>query len=87
MARITDIAAEGSSFEIDLEKLVGQRIVRVCGYLSRDLGDPLFKLTRIHFEGGEALWVEGEHDCPYLTGEVGNHKPDVLEALYDEKEG
>lgn len=84
--RITNITADGTAFnEISLEKLVGHKITQVRGYVAAIQGDPYFKLTRIDFANGEWLDVEGEHDMPYLLGDVGNHNETILAALYDEE--
>ncbi len=52
---------------IDLSKLVGKKITGVLGHLTDEFGQPNFQLDRIVFEDGTHLYVEGEHDFPYVT--------------------
>lgn len=53
---------------IDLGKLLGQPIVRIEGYVSREFDYPVFKLSSIVLGDGSVLEVEGEHDLPYVPG-------------------
>lgn len=52
---------------IDLAKLVGKEIANISGYITTEFGDPTFQLSRIIFTDGTFLWVEGEHDLPYVV--------------------
>ena len=58
-------------YETALSEVIGAKVVEVAGYVSLDLGrdTPVFKITRILFEDGTAMDVEGEHDMPYLPDE------------------
>lgn len=58
---------ECRSYELSLEKITKVRIKDIHGYVSYGFGDPTFKLTRIIFEDGSELDVEGEHDMPYVV--------------------
>lgn len=49
-----------------LSSVIGKKVADVQGYMTREFGDPTFKLTRILFEDGSAVDVEGEHDMPYI---------------------
>ena len=58
-----------ADYELDLSVLCGKKIVGVYGYGSSEYGegeDRVFKITRIELEGGKELFVEGEHDMPYI---------------------
>jgi hypothetical protein len=70
----------------DLEKVFGKKVKRVEGSVSGEFGrDTLvFQLHSIVFEDDEKIFVEGEHDCPYIPGD--NHE-ETLKALYDEENG
>ncbi len=52
--------------ELSLRELAGREIADVYGYVSSELGGEDFKLTRVEFTDGESVFVEGEHDFPYL---------------------
>jgi hypothetical protein len=47
--------------------LIGKPIKDIRGYISEELGGATWKLTKIEFEDGTFLGVEGEHDFPYLV--------------------
>ena len=76
-----------SAYELGLTRLVGKTVKEIRGYVSNPFVDePLFKLTKIEFEDGSFLGVEGEHDVPYVV-EYGTPQPnmdeDSLQAIYD----
>lgn len=54
-------------YEIDLERITDSPIVRIVGYVSREFGDPTFKMTRVITADGQSFHAEGEHDIAYLT--------------------
>ena len=58
------------------------------GYLSTELGEPTFKITRIFLCDGTYLGAEGEHDLPYLvmysTQPQPNYDDATLRRLIDE---
>lgn len=87
-----DILIEGSTYESSLTRLIGKTIKDIRGYISDPYGGGAsFKLTKIEFEDGTFLGVEGEHDYPYLVrygDEQPNYDEETLERLYhDEEEG
>ena len=55
--------------------------------LSSEFGDVGLKLKRIVFTDGSKLWVEGEHDHPYVTDGTEPILPseEILSALSDEE--
>lgn len=57
-------------YEVDLEVITGSPVVRIVGYVTKEFGDPTFKLTRVITQAGETYDVEGEHDLPYLCGDL-----------------
>lgn len=54
------------SIDQKLSELIGKRIVEIEGYPSNEFGDPVFKIVQVVFDDGSKLWVEGEHDMPYI---------------------
>ena len=42
------------------------KVVDVYGYLTNEFGDIAFKVSRIVLDNGKTLYVEGEHDLPYI---------------------
>jgi hypothetical protein len=59
-----------SDFEwLDLEKITGKKVSRIDGHVSSEFGRDVlvFELFRIHFEDGSSIFVEGEHDTPYIA--------------------
>lgn len=85
MITLNDIKVEGSTYRLSLTKLMGKQIKDIHGYLSSELGDPVFKMINVVFEDGTKLGAEGEHDFPYLVGEQPNHNEETLERLYAEE--
>ena len=63
-------------YETALSEVIGAKVVEVAGYVSLSFGrdTPVFKITRLLFEDGTAMDVEGEHDMPYLPDEGGIFK-------------
>ena len=59
---------------ISLVKVVGKKITDITGYITKEFGEPTFQLFAIEFEDGTDLWVEGEHDMPYVY-EYGSKTP------------
>jgi hypothetical protein len=81
--KIEDLKADNDQFgELSLEKIVGSRIKQVRGYVSRELGDPTFKLHSIDFANGLTLEIEGEHDFPYVCGEAGGFNDENLAEIW-----
>lgn len=78
--------ADGSSYELSLEKLTGQKIKDVLGYVSMEFGEPSFQLTKIVLENGTQFWCEGEHDHPYITDGTGDKLDEyLLQSIHDEE--
>ena len=75
---------------ISLSKLFGKPL-DVVGYISKEFGEPTFKMTQIQFADGTLLWCEGEHDMAYLTNGYGEKAAKfdrkVLESLYQQENG
>lgn len=67
MKEYKDVQVEGSTYLISLKKVLSKSIVDIHGYLSCEFDAPTFKLSRVIFEDGTELGVEGEHDFPYLV--------------------
>jgi len=77
-----------NTHELGLSLVVGKAIREVRGYVSKPFGpEPRFKLTRIEFEDGSFVSVEGEHDYPYITSYGQTTQPGIddetLERLYE----
>lgn len=88
MITYDDVLVEGSTYELSLLKLVGKQVKDVQGYISREFGHPVFKLTRIVFEDDTYVYAEGEHDCAYVTDLPSASQPNLdketLQRFYDE---
>lgn len=70
-----------------LSKFVGKKVVDVIGYCSDPFGGvPLFKITQIIFEDGSKVFVEGEHDVPYLPSDnkLKNMDEETLQRFIEE---
>lgn len=85
MVKLADVRV--GVFEISLSKLAGKVIKDVHGYITRQRGEFVFKVTDIVFEDGTELNVEGEYDFPYLgtpysDRPIPNLDDEVLEDLY-----
>ncbi len=39
----------------------------IYGRITNEFGVPTFQITRIQLSDGKTLFVEGEHDCPYIA--------------------
>lgn len=58
-------------YELSLNELAkGDAVSDIYGYISSELGDRVFKITRIQLASGCILDVEGEHDFPYVCDDV-----------------
>lgn len=73
----------GETHNISLSRLAGKPVKDVYGHISCEFGEPVFKISTIQFEDG-GIWVDGEHDLPYLA-EVPGVSVDTLQRLYDEE--
>jgi hypothetical protein len=66
---------------LDLGKIMGSSVVKVVGYTSSELGDPVFKISYIEFADGAKEYVEGAHDFPYVAP---SSKYDLISELHQE---
>lgn len=83
MRKIEDIRPEGEAYHISLSKLFNNQVKDILGYISTEFGDPTFVLSKVIFEDGN-IWVEGEHDLPYLGlgDDVKGYTEEILEEAY-----
>jgi hypothetical protein len=72
------MVAELRGYEHGLTAVARRKVAEVAGYVSNEFGDPVFQLTRVIFDDGTSMDVEGEHDCPYICGD-----PDFQAHVYD----
>lgn len=77
------LQVQGSKFQISLSKLTGVTIADITGHISRDFGEPVFKLSCVKFSDGSEVWVEGEHDLPYIADELPNTPKSELNEVRD----
>lgn len=58
----------GTKIDHDLERFTGKKVLRVEGYPSTEFAEDnhVFKIVRIVFVDGTAVFPEGEHDMPYI---------------------
>lgn len=93
MKKLADVKVDPNEKygSIDLEKLVGRKILRIEGHPSSEFGTDtmVFQIHSIVFEDGKKVFVEGEHDCPYIPSDDAelNLDNDTLEGLYMESNG
>lgn len=84
-----EFRVEGSSFEWSLLKLTGKRIMDIFGYPSDPFGDgPCFVVTRIVFEDGTSVHLEGDRNTVSISScdELKNMDADMLEWFILERE-
>jgi len=76
MITAKDIKLNGGTYEDSLSLLAGKQIKDVAGYISAAFGRHtlVFKISYILFEDGSKLYVEGEHDIPYITSEYNDER-------------
>lgn len=83
--KLKQFKVEGDSLHLSLKALTGKEIVDVYGFITSPWGEPVFQISQILFKDGSKVWIEGEHDCPYLEhAPVTNLDKQSLEGLYDE---
>ena len=68
---------------LSFEKISGKKLKDAVGHISTELGDPIFKIYAIIFEDGTKFFVEGEHDCPYITVDEGTDK--IINVINEEE--
>lgn len=71
--------------DISLVKLLGQPILDIECYLSRQYGEPTLVVSRIVLVDGTSLRMEGEHDYPYLD-HTKHITYEEMETLYQQYE-
>lgn len=81
MKQLNEVRFEDSNYELSLSKMTDKKIKDVCGYISMEFGDPVFKLTTIVMEDGTKYGAEGEHDMPYLT----DMDDEMMQDLYNQE--
>ena len=71
-----------------LSQLTGKKIKDIAGYFSAEWGvDSLvFQLTQVEFEDGTHLWIEGEHDMPYVPPNYGAMREEWI-RMYEGERG
>lgn len=67
MIKKEDVLVEGSDYFISLTKLTGKVIKDIEFYPSMEFGEVGLKLCWVTFEDGTQLFIEGEHDFPYVV--------------------
>jgi hypothetical protein len=87
--KLADLKVDDNQYgSIDLSKLLGKKILRVEGHISREFGRDamVFQLHALVLEDGVKLFVEGEHDTAYLPSlrTVPGLENETLCALYEE---
>ena len=78
---LKDIQVPDSNYLLSLTKLLSCGIRDIHGYISKEFGDPVFKITKIILQDGKELWVNGEHDIAYI--ESNDYKNLDFESLSD----
>ena len=89
---LEDVRSNRDRDNIDLLKLLNKQVAEIQGYPSREFGyDATFKLWKLVFTDGTAMFFEGEHDFPYVVeigrAEFQNFDQNTLNRLCDEFEG
>ena len=64
---VTPFMSDSSGHWLSLSKLVDKKIVDIVGYISTYGSGASFKLSKIIFEDGTFVFIEGEHDYPYVS--------------------
>ena len=56
---------------VSLSQYLGVQVTDLIGSIVDydGAGTPIFKIFKVVFEGESALFVEGEHDCPYIPSD------------------
>lgn len=89
MKKIEEVTIDGKSDgNISLVKLTGLKIKDIQCWISNEFGDPVLQVSRIVFENDVTVWMEGEHDMPYIgcDGGIEELKEDYLNAINPNKE-
>ncbi len=75
MSLLTPFQIDGAtkpSDNLSFSKLMGKPVADLHGYISHEFGHstPVFKISTVVFADGTSVWVEGEHDLPYIPAET-----------------
>ena len=70
-------------YHLSFKKISGKNIKDIVGNISEEFGDPAFKIYAIIFEDGTIFYVEGEHNCPYIT--VDEETDKIINAINEEE--
>ena len=80
---------EENTTYFSLAKFTGKKIYDIIGYPSDPFGgSPVFKIFQIIFEDGASVFVEGEHDAPYIPSdeEIHNLDEETLQSFIENEE-
>lgn len=87
-ADVQPFLADGSDWKLSLSKFVGQKITDITGYPSCPFDEftPVFKIHSVVFEDGTEVFVEGEHDTPYIPADdkLKNMDEKTLQSFIEE---
>lgn len=89
--KIEDVIFDPQSeyfISLSLQKLCGNRRIRdIECHVIREQGGAYVKLDAIYFEDGSHLYVEGEHDMPYVDtwGTVVLPDTNILRDLWNQQ--
>lgn len=88
MKRLSEVVRPGET-AVSLSKLAGKKIKDVVGHPSTEFGDDaaVFQISKIVFDDDSVLFVEGEHDCPYIPADGEMLKSGELLSLAREMDG
>ena len=71
--------------QIDLSKLVGKAIKSVVCDSTQEFGlDATLQIVAIIFDDDSFMWVEGEHDFPYLVSDGPDDQPNCHQETLNE---
>jgi hypothetical protein len=66
MKQLHEVLSDVDKGYISLIKFTGKPIKDILGYVSSGFDVPVFKISQFVFEGGETIFVQGEHDIAYI---------------------
>jgi hypothetical protein len=77
--------APGSDYLLSLSSIVGKPVKDLYGHISNGFGTPVFDVSRVVFEDGTEIYLEGEHDIAYISAneKVPGLNEEYLETLFD----
>lgn len=83
MKKRADVTTEGDWLSLSKMLPDGVTIQDIVGHVSTEFGDPVFQLFKIVLSNGELIFVEGEHDMPYLSSS--SQLDEVINAIHEEQ--